>query len=112
MNKEMMKGSTDLLLLSVIAKRDMYGYEIVQSLKQSSEELYSMGEGTLYPALKRMETLGYIHSYWVENEGTRKRKYYQLTEEGQRALHEKLNDWRQINKLIEKWIDGGGAVLD
>lgn len=107
-----MKGSTDLLLLSIIAQRDMYGYEIVQALKQSSDELYSMSEGTLYPALKRMEGLGYIHSYWVENEGMRKRKYYQLTEEGQRALTEKLNDWRQINRLIEKWTDRGGAVLE
>lgn len=111
MNKEMMKGSTDLLLLSIISKRDMYGYEIVQALKQSSDELYSMSEGTLYPALKRLESLGYIHSYWVENDGMRKRKYYQLTKDGQRALAEKLNDWRQINKLIEKWTDGG-AVLD
>jgi len=106
MNKEMMKGSTDLLLLSIIAKQDMYGYEIVQALKQSSDELYSMSEGTLYPALKRLESHDYINSYWIENEGTRRRKYYALTEEGQNALSRKLNDWRQINQLIEKWTKG------
>ncbi|MGE7624596.1 PadR family transcriptional regulator [Viridibacillus sp. NPDC096237] len=106
MNKEMMKGSTDLLLLSIIAKQDMYGYEIVQALKQSSDELYSMSEGTLYPALKRLESQGYINSYWVENEGARRRKYYELTEEGQNALSGKLKDWQQINQLIEKWTKG------
>ena len=64
MNKEMMKGSIDLILLSIISTKDMYGYEMVQVLKQSSDEAYSMSEGTLYPALKRLETQGTIESYW------------------------------------------------
>lgn len=105
MNKEMMKGSIDLLLLSVIAKQDSYGYEIVQALKQSSNEMYSMSEGTLYPALKRLEAYGYITSYWTEQENSRPRKYYQLTEEGAKALKSKLDDWKQINQLIAKWTE-------
>lgn len=109
MNKEMMKGSIDLILLSLIAKKDMYGYEMVQALKQSSDDTYSMSEGTLYPALKRLETQGSIHSYWVEQDNGRPRKYYQLTEDGQKALQSKLNDWQQINKLIGKWNDRGIA---
>ena len=56
MDKEIMKGSIDILLLSLMNKRDMYGYEMVKELKESSKELYSMSEGTLYPALKRLES--------------------------------------------------------
>ena len=109
MNKEMMKGSIDLILLSIIARKDMYGYEMVQVLKQSSGDAYSMSEGTLYPALKRLETQGAIQSYWVEQENNRPRKYYQITEEGQRALQSKLKDWQQIHALISKWNDQGVA---
>lgn len=107
MNKEMMKGSIDLLLLSVIAKRDMYGYEIIQALKESSSELYSMSEGTLYPALKRLETQDFITSYWQEQENKRRRKYYQITDDGQKAIEIKLRDWKQLNNLIAKWFEGG-----
>ncbi len=106
MNKEMMKGSIDILLLSVLAKHDSYGYEIVQSLKESSDEMYSMSEGTMYPALKRLETQGYISSYWMEQENNRPRKYYHLTDEGEKALKNKLKDWQQINQLIAKWTKG------
>jgi DNA-binding PadR family transcriptional regulator len=107
MNKEMMKGSIYLLLLSVIAKRDMYGYEIIQALKESSSELYSMSEGTLYPALKRLETQDFITSYWQEQENKRRRKYYQITDDGQKAIEIKLRDWKQLNNLIAKWSEGG-----
>lgn len=103
MNKEMMKGSIDLILLSIIASKDMYGYEMVQVLKQSSDEAYSMSEGTLYPALKRLETQGTIISYWHEQENSRPRKYYSITEDGQKALESKLKDWQQIHALITKW---------
>lgn len=102
----MMKGSIDLLLLSVLANDDMYGYEIVQKLKQSSNEYYSMSEGTLYPALKRLETQNLIASYWQEHPNSRRRKYYQLTEDGSKALKSKLADWQQLNQLIGKWTEG------
>lgn len=111
MNKEMMKGSIDLLLLSIIAKKDMYGYEMVQVLKQSSEDAYSMSEGTLYPALKRLETQGTIEAYWQEQENNRPRKYYRITDEGKKALHSKLKDWQQIHALISKW-NGSGVAYD
>ena len=104
-----MKGSIDLILLSILAKKDMYGYEMVQVLKQSSADTYSMSEGTLYPALKRLETQGAIDSYWQEQENTRSRKYYRITEEGQKALRKKLKDFQQIHELISKWNKPGVA---
>lgn len=106
MDKEVMKGSIDILLLSVISKEDMYGYDIVKSLKKTSDDLYTMKEGTLYPALKRLETKGLLSSYWQENEDTHRRKYYQITDEGLKALEQKLKDWHQVNTMILKCSEG------
>ena len=63
-----MKGSIDILLLSLVNKRDMYGYEMVKELKESSHELYNMSEGPLYPALKRLENKDWLESYWSESD--------------------------------------------
>lgn len=105
----MLKGNIDLILMSIISSKDMYGYEMIQVLNQSSHDEYSMSEGTLYPALKRLETQEAIESYWVEQENGRPRKYYTLTNKGRKLLDDKLLDWSKINKLISKWNDRGIA---
>ncbi|MDQ0215875.1 DNA-binding PadR family transcriptional regulator [Oikeobacillus pervagus] len=105
MNKELMKGSIDILLLSLISKKDMYGFEMVQKLKQTSDHNYVMSEGTLYPALKRLEKNGWATSYWGEESGGR-RKYYRITEGGRTELERKLQDWQKVNQLIYKCSEG------
>lgn len=106
MDKELLKGSIDILLLSLIAQKDCYGYEMAKALKDNSEELYNMGEGTLYPALKRLEKKKWITSYWKEmNEGKR-RKYYTITTEGSQELTKKLGDWNIVKSLIQKTSEG------
>ncbi len=74
MDKEILKGSIDILLLSIIKQHDTYGYEIIQKLKENSNDLYTMSQGTLYPALKRLEQKDLINSYWGESETGMKRK--------------------------------------
>lgn len=106
MNKEMMKGSIDILLLSLIQGEDLYGYEIAKRLKEKSKELYTMGEGTLYPALQRLEKRNVIRAYWGEAEGGGRRKYYSITEAGKRELAEKLKDWDMLNNLIKACREG------
>jgi len=106
MNKEMMKGSTEILLLSIIEKEDIYGYEIAKRLKVKSNDLYSMGEGTLYPALQRIEKQKLIMSYWRESESGGRRKYYSITEEGKKELSLKLNEWDALNNLIKSCREG------
>lgn len=106
MNKEMMKGSIDILLLSLIQKEDLYGYEIAKRLKEKSNELYSMGEGTLYPALQRLEKRKLVKSYWGESEGGGRRKYYSITETGKKELNERLKDWDLLNNLIKTCREG------
>lgn len=97
-----MKGSIDILLLSLLAQQEMYGYEMVKTLKETSGDLYNMSEGTLYPALKRMEKKEWIESYWQESEGGNRRKYYRLTEDGRKELARKLDDWQSVHQLIFK----------
>ncbi|SIS45723.1 PadR family transcriptional regulator [Salimicrobium flavidum] len=101
MDREIMKGSIDILMLNLISRRDRYGYEIVQDLKQQSEALYNMSEGTLYPALKRLEKKGWLSSYWSETASGR-RKYYRITTDGKEVLDKKLEDWKSVNDLIIK----------
>lgn len=106
MDKELMKGSIDILLLSLLNKSDMYGYEIVKKIKENSQDLYHMKEGTLYPALKRLENKNWLNSYWGSSEFGGRRKYYRITDEGKKELSNKLYEWSQINNLINICSEG------
>lgn len=100
MDKELMKGSIDILLLSQIARKDSYGFEIVKSLQLKSNNLYKMSEGTLYPALQRLEQKKYLKSYWGDSEAGGRRKYYSITELGKKDLLKKMEEWNRISELI------------
>ena len=91
-NKELLKGSSDIILLSVLSDGPLYGYEIAKRVKALSSDVLAMGEGTLYPLLHRLEQSRLLHSQWQEVDG-RKRKYYALTPKGQNALNEKTAEW-------------------
>ncbi|MFD2442501.1 PadR family transcriptional regulator [Bacillus sp. CGMCC 1.16607] len=106
MDKEIMKGSIDILLLSIVNTKDMYGYEMVKTLKENSNELYNMSEGTLYPALKRLENKNWIQSYWENSEVGARRKYYRITEDGKKELQRKLQEWKKVNNLINVCSEG------
>ncbi|MGG6447380.1 PadR family transcriptional regulator [Pseudobacillus badius] len=106
MDKEIMKGSIDILLLSLLAKKDMYGYEIVKTLKKNSSEHYNMSEGTLYPALKRLEKKGWISFYWESSDLGGRRKYYQIMDDGKKELSRKLRDWQKVSELIKVSSEG------
>ncbi|WP_100012422.1 PadR family transcriptional regulator [Lentibacillus sediminis] len=110
MDKEIMKGSIDILLLSLMNQRDMYGYEMVKILKENSRELYSMSEGTLYPALKRLENKNLLESYWGSSELGGRRKYYRITLDGKKELSRKLQEWDQINNLIKVCSEGAAWI--
>ncbi|WP_028778617.1 PadR family transcriptional regulator [Shimazuella kribbensis] len=107
MDKEMMKGSVDILVLSVINRGDTYGYEIMKVLRQRSEDRYLMTQGTLYPSLKRLEKKGYLTSYWGDAPETGvNRKFYSITNSGKKILEEKIMSWNSITKLIQLCKEG------
>jgi len=102
MEKEIMKGSIDILLLSLLAEQDRYGYEMTKQLRVLSDEAYSMNEGTLYPALKRLEKQEYVTSYWQDEALGKRRKYYAITDVGREQLKQKIASWEQLTRLIER----------
>jgi len=106
MDKEIKKGSIDILILSLIAKNDMYGYEIAKTIKSKSNDLYEMGEGTLYSALKRLEKNELLDPYWGDSESGGRRKYYKITDKGKTELTNKMKEWKQINQLVNVCYEG------
>lgn len=102
--KELTKGSTSLLVLSVLEKKDLYGYRIIKEIELRSEFVFSLKEGTLYPILHAFEKSGYVESYWVENEGERKRKYYHLTNKGLKELEKNRTEWKSYSLAVNRVI--------
>lgn len=100
MDKELLKGSIDILILSLLAKEDMYGFLLAKRLNEKSGDFYEMGEGTLYPALLRLERQKKITAYWGEPGRNARRKYYAITEEGRQFLDDKSQQWDALNRLI------------
>lgn len=87
------KGSTEILILNLLAGRAMYGYQISQELADKSNGYFDMKEGLLYPTLHRMEKEGLLSSDWQEEEGARRRKYYTITDKGREMLSEQSGEW-------------------
>lgn len=106
MDRELLKGSIEILLLSLLAEQDCYGYEMTKKLRALSEDTYQMNEGTLYPALKRLETKDCVVSYWQDGLDGSRRKYYTITDTGRKLLTDKLRSWKQIDQLIDKTLGG------
>ena len=102
--KELTKGSSAMLVLSVLEKEDLYGYMIIKRIAQKSEDVFSFKEGTLYPILHNFESNGYVKSYTVEVE-SRKRKYYKITKKGIKALNEARKEWEAYTMAVRKVID-------
>ena len=102
MDREILKGSLEIILLSLLKNKPMYGYEISKTIKNLTENELTIGEGTLYPALKRLEERQLIENYFVELETSKKkRKYYKSTEKGLTELNLKLMDFSLITNLIK-----------
>jgi PadR family transcriptional regulator PadR len=102
---ELITTSTDSLLLGLLIEKPMYGYEIIKELKDRSRGYFNFKEGTLYPALHRMETSGLVAGKWQTLSSGQQRKYYHITEKGRIKLLEKRNQWRDflsaMNLIIE-----------
>ena len=103
-NRELVKGSTSLLILQLLQERDMYGYELVKEMDQRSNHELQMKEGTLYPALHKLEKQGYIECYWVEQEKGPARKYYRITAAGKEMLEVKTSEWNRYVQMMNKLI--------
>lgn len=109
--KELSKGSSSLLVLSVLESKDMYGYQIIKEIELRSEKVFSFKEGTLYPILHSFENNGYVKSYWDESEQGRKRKYYKITKKGLKVLQDSKEEWSAYSAAVGKVINGKAIAL-
>ncbi|MGO4110043.1 PadR family transcriptional regulator [Paenibacillus sp. YAF4_2] len=107
-NKELMKGSTVILILNILDKKTMYGYEITKELEQSSGGLFQLKEGTLYPILHALEQDKLVEAYWDEQTG-RKRKYYRITDKGRLQMQEKKREWVLFRSTVDLVLGEGHA---
>lgn len=92
--QQLRKGSTVLLILSVIQDDPKYGYQIMREMEHRSDGYFNMAASLLYPALHRMEKNGLVKSEWLEEAGKHRRKYYTITQAGQKALLQYASEWR------------------
>ena len=100
--RELKKGSTELLILSLVENRPRHGYEISKLIDHRSEGLLKFNVASLYPLLYRLEKRGFITGRWVEREGQRRRRYYQLTVRGKKVLKDQRSCWADFVHAINR----------
>lgn len=106
-DKELLKGNTNLLILKILEKTPMYGYQIIKELTIQSNNTFNFKEGTIYPILHLLEQKQYIESFWEDTLSKRKRKYYKITNKGLKALEQKEKEWIAFSKGMSAILNGG-----
>jgi PadR family transcriptional regulator PadR len=97
---DLVQGTLDLLILKIIAREPMHGWAIAQRMKQMSNDVLQVGQGSLYPALHKLEQQGWIEAEWGDSDNNRRAKYYSLTREGRRALEREATQWERLSTAI------------
>jgi PadR family transcriptional regulator, regulatory protein PadR len=99
-SSELLPGTLDLLILKTLALEPMHGWGISQRIQQVSKEVLQVGQGSLYPALHRLESKGWISSEWAASDNNRRAKFYSLTRTGKKQLQAELSNWERISGAI------------
>ena len=100
----LLRGTLDVLILKALAWGPLHGYAIATLIRQQTDEALVVEEGTLYPALWRLENKGWVEGEWGLSENNRKAKYYRLTEEGRRHLREQTKSWQAYAEAVGKML--------
>lgn len=105
-DKTLLSGSTMMLLLKLLSEKDMYGYEMIETLRSRSQNVFELKAGTLYPLLHQMEEKSLLTSYEEDASG-KVRKYYGITKEGKRQLKQKTEEWKTYSDAVMKVLTLG-----
>jgi PadR family transcriptional regulator, regulatory protein PadR len=97
---EMLRGTLDMMILRTLVSGDAHGHTIAKVIEHTSEDLLEVEQGSLYPALHRLEDRRWVSSYWGASENNRKARFYRLTAEGRKHLARETSRWRQMTRAI------------
>jgi len=97
---EMLKGTLDMMILRTLVVGDAHGHTIAKIIERTSEDVLEVEQGSLYPALHRLEDRRWVTSYWGASENNRRAKFYRLTAEGRKQLVRERNRWRKMTRAI------------
>ena len=103
-SSDILRGTLDLLILKTLTLQPMHGWGISQRIEQFTRGVLEVNQGSLYPALQRLEQKGWIKGSWRKTESNREAKFYALTKAGERALTEKVESWRRLAGLVDKLL--------
>jgi PadR family transcriptional regulator PadR len=101
MDSELLKGTLSLLILTLVSRKPMYGYEIAATVHRETDGTFTWREGSLYPSLHKLQADGFIAGEWEEKETGRKRRYYHITKAGRAALKEKVQSWAELRRAVD-----------
>lgn len=104
LDRELKKGSTELLVLSLVEDQPRHGYEIGKLIEQRSGGVVQLHVASLYPLLYRLEKRGWIHGRWVERAGQRRRRFYRITPDGRKVLAAQRNMWQEFVAAINRVV--------
>jgi PadR family transcriptional regulator PadR len=96
----LLQGTLDMLVLQTLQIAPAHGYTIARTIEQRSDTFLQVEQGSLYPALNRLEDRGWVDSYWATSENNRRARYYRLTPKGRRQLLQEMEQWRQLVHAI------------
>ncbi len=105
MDSELLKGTLSLLILSLLSRKSMYGYEIAATVHRDTDGAFTWREGSLYPNLHKLQADGLIVGEWEEKDTGRKRRYYHLTQKGRAALREKIRSWNELSEGVRRILE-------
>ena len=104
---ELLQGTLDMMVLKTLALEPLHGYAIARRIRQASGEVLMVEEGSLYPALYRLEDRGLVAAEWGVSENNRKAKYYKLTPTGRKQLERETQDWEQMTAILARFLAPG-----
>ncbi len=102
---DLLQGTLDMLVLKALQLEPMHGWGITERIEQWSEDVLQLGQGTLYPALYRLERQGLIRSEWKVTAHNRRARYYSMTREGRRQFDEEIAQWRRLSRAVDLVLD-------
>lgn len=106
LDAELLKGNTKNIILAILLREEMHGYQIIREIRERTNDLLAYGEGSIYPALHLLEDEKFIKSYWAQAENGRDRKYYAITAKGKRKLKAAVSDWKLYSDAVDGLFKG------